>query len=190
MNRRLEAALRELNQLVGQPETKRTFERLEETFAEARPLIEYVGPYQTVCNYWNYDWYNIWEHISQRDTVGFLERVYAVGFPPPEGPTGQQGSPQGYAGIQANGKTAFDGDLGEPGIQHVFDPDNLAITHGPPYSQAVDEDGNADCHSGQHGYPLGDLRVPGQPPSSPVFGRSDYPGDPRGPTFTGRERVP
>jgi virulence factor Mce-like protein len=165
----------ELERTVKQPQTKTTLLRLRETFREARPLAEHVVPYQTVCNYWNIDWYNIWEHFAQRDRVGFTERVMRVDFPV------QQGSPDEYSGIQANGRDAVSG---------VFDPDRLAIAHGAPYNQAIDARGRADCYSGQHGYPLGDNRAPGQPASNPAFGISHYPGVRFGPTFTGRSRVP
>ena len=34
-------------------------------FEVATPLVEYVAPYQTVCNYWNYYWTAISEHVSE-----------------------------------------------------------------------------------------------------------------------------
>jgi virulence factor Mce-like protein len=179
VNAELGRVFGELERTVKQPQTKTTLLRLRETFGQARPLAEHVVPYQTACNYWNIDWYNIWDHFSQRGPVGFIERVTPVLFPPPFGPTGQQGSPAGYTGIQANGRNAVSG---------VFEPDRLVIAHGAPYSQATGSDGRADCYSGQHGYPLGEALVPGQPPSNPSFGVSRY--GPRGTTFTGRSIVP
>jgi ABC-type transporter Mla subunit MlaD len=188
LNDRLGDVMAELADLVAQPSTKETLFRLRETFDEARPLLAHINPYQTVCNYWNYNWYNIWEHLSQRDEVGFLERTYPVLRLPT--PLDQQGPLGFYSGIHANGKTALDGDPSRPGVQHVFDPDNLAVIHGPPYGQAADAGGRANCHMGQHGYPLGDGSVPGQAESNPAFGVTHYPGDPRGTTFEGRELAP
>jgi virulence factor Mce-like protein len=180
INAELGRAFGELERLVKQPQTKTTLLRLRETFREARPLAEHFAPYQTVCNYWNYFWYNLWEHISQRDQVGFLERVYPVLFAPPFGPTGQQGSPGGYTGIQANGINAESGE---------FQPDTLAIRHDQAYQPAVDSQGRADCEDGQTGYPLGDARPIGQPVSNPAFGIAALPGA-SGPTFAGRSQVP
>jgi virulence factor Mce-like protein len=180
VNAELGRTFTELERLVGQPDTKTSLLRLRETFAQARPLARWVTPAQTVCNYWNYKWYTLWEHISQRDQVGFLERVYPVLFAPPEGPTGQQGSPAGYTGIQANGRNALSGE---------FEPDTLAIRHGHDYGPAIDSQGRADCEDGQTGYPLGDARGPGQAASNPAYQVSRIPG-PSGPTFTGRSRLP
>ena len=53
-SKKLEKVLRELNQLVSQPATRITLERLEQTFEAAKPLVKWVVPQQTVCNYWNY----------------------------------------------------------------------------------------------------------------------------------------
>jgi virulence factor Mce-like protein len=163
-----------LERLVEQRQTKTTLLRLRETFAQAKPLAEHVTPAQTVCNYWNYMWYALWEHISQRDQVGFLERVYPVLFPPGEG------SPGGYSGIQANGRNAVTGE---------FEPDELPIRHGHDYGPAIDSQGRADCEDGQTGYPLGDARMPGQAASNPAFQVDHIPGL-SGPTFTGRSRLP
>jgi hypothetical protein len=188
LNAELRRVFLELEELVEQPETRLTLVRLRQLFNQARPLLRHVTPYQTVCNYWNYDWYNIWEHISQSDDVGFLERVYTVGFPPDQGEEG--GSPASYTGIQANGLVgAIDNAPLEPGAQHTFDPDNMPIWHDDNLTVAVDSQGRADCHSGQHGYPLGELGVVGQLPSNPALHSSDFPGR-IGTTFAGRPQEP
>jgi phospholipid/cholesterol/gamma-HCH transport system substrate-binding protein len=181
MNRDLQGVLTELEQLVDEPSTKSALVRLTQTFGDATPLVDYLVPYQTVCNYWNYFWGTLGEHISQRDQVGFSERIYGILYPPGFGPTGVQGSAGSYSGIATNGRNAFTGE---------FQPDRLPIFHGTVYKGGVDEQGNADCHPGQYGYPLGDLRNPGQPISDPAFAVTSYPGDPRGTTFTGRPRLP
>ena len=70
-----------------------------------------------------------------------------------------------------------------------FQPHTLPILHYNDYGSAVDGFGNADCASGQHGYPLGSLRLPGQPAANPAIEVGNIPGD-QGPTFAGRTRVP
>jgi virulence factor Mce-like protein len=175
INAELGRVFGELERLVKQPQTKTTLLRLRETFRQAKPLAEHVVPYQTVCDYWNYFWYVLWEHISQRDRVGFLERVYRVASPPD-----QQGGFDSYTGIQANGIKVPSGE---------FDPNTLAIRHGQDYGPAVDSQGNADCEDGQNGYPLGDIRPPGQDLSNPAFGTTNFPGN-SGPTFKGRSTLP
>jgi ABC-type transporter Mla subunit MlaD len=165
-NQRLERVFRELNQLVSQPTTRTTLQRLGETFDSAKPLAKWVVPAQTVCNYWNYFFNFIANGLSDRDQVGYSFRQSLALFP-----MGVDAPVDAYAGGQANGKTA-----GEAGI---FKPYEIPILNAHPYAPAGEQ--NADCQTGQSGYPLGALRVPGQPEDSPVSVASDLPGS-RGPT--------
>jgi ABC-type transporter Mla subunit MlaD len=181
MNRDLRTVFAELKQLVEQPSTKLTLQRLEETFDEATPLAEHVVPAQTVCNYWNY-WFTVLpEHLSERDQVGFAQRIGGVAVPPgtrevvpPVGPPivipGEVRAPLGgYSGISADGISGI-----PPG---EFEPYELPILHGSAYG-VTGQPGPEfpDCQSGQTGYILGDVRVPGQPASNPSVGPSDLPG--------------
>jgi hypothetical protein len=150
-----------------------------------------VVPAQTVCNYWNY-WFTLLpEHISEQDQFGFMQRVGGPSFPfgalelatgDPALPTltapGEVQTPLGgYSGLQANGR-AYDPTVTAGG---EFDPYNLPILHGNPYGPTGQKGTNADCQAGQVGYPLGALPVPGQSPSNPGIAVSDLPGT-RGPT--------
>jgi phospholipid/cholesterol/gamma-HCH transport system substrate-binding protein len=201
LNTRLRGTFRSLNRLVERPSTGSALSRLGDLFDEARPLAAGVAPAQTVCNYWNYWFTFLPEHLSERDQVGFTQRVAIVGFPlgdvtvdsqadpalPPTEitvPGDVQTSLMGYSGLAANGKAGAALDPPEGG---EFRPYELPILHGPVYQPAGRR--GADCQSGQTGYPLGDLRVPGQPADSPAVIASDYPGS-RGPTtlFYNRNR--
>lgn len=178
---------RQLRTLVRQPQTKTSLLRLRETFGQAAPAADWIAPSQTVCNYVSYWSTYIPNGLSQPDGIGttFRQAVVTAPFGEIAGiSTQQEGGVGGYAGVQANGRAGgLDPNPGE------FKPRELAILHGPPYSPLVDSKGNADCQAGQTGYPLGDLRIPGQPASNPAIGVSNYPGN-RGPTFTGRAREP
>ena len=188
MNRDLREVFVELRELVEQPTTKITLERLEETFDEATPLAQHVAPVQTVCNYWNYWFTFLTEHLTDRDQVGFNQRVVIVGMPRgdtqlslPGGTTFPVGGAVqaplgGYSGRQANGLAG----AGTPNPGE-FEPYELPILHGNPYGPGGQKGTQADCQSGQTGYPLGSYPVPGQGPESPVFAPSDIPGT-RGPT--------
>ena len=81
-NQRLRGVFRQLNLLVEQPSTKSSLERLETLFGEAKPLAKHVVPAQTVCNYWNYFWTLLPEHLTERDSVGFSQRVSLIATPP------------------------------------------------------------------------------------------------------------
>jgi ABC-type transporter Mla subunit MlaD len=202
LNARLRRTFRSLERLVESPATGASLRRLRELLDEAKPLASRVTPAQTVCNYWNYWFTFLPEHLSDRDQVGFSQRVAIVGFPigdvtinsqpipslPPIELTvpGEVQTPMaGYSGLPANGRA---GAVLDPPDGGEFRPYELPILHGPAYQPAGRR--NIDCQSGQTGYPLGDLRVPGQPPSSPALIASDYPGS-RGPTtlFYNRART-
>ena len=187
LNRDLRSALAELRRLVEQGTTKVSLQRLRETFGEAKPLLRWVVPAQTVCNYFNYWTTFLPESLSDNDSVGYTFRQGLTNTPP--GPIAVQLGPltltvpgeaqgplAGYSGIQANGKA---GPLPNPSDDGVFKPTELPILHGNPYSPSGQKD--ADCQAGQTGYILGDLRIPGQPISNPTVGVSDIPGS-RGPT--------
>ncbi len=192
MNSDLRDVFAELKQLVEQPTTKITLQRLTETFDEATPLAEHVVPAQTVCNYWNYWFTFLTEHISEQDQFGFMQRVGGPSFP--RGPTelatglpapldlirlpGQVQTPLGgYSGLQANGR-AYSPTVEEGG---EFEPYELPILRGSPYGPTGQKGTGSDCQSGQLGYSQGQLLVPGQSPSNPGIGVSDLPGS-RGPT--------
>jgi ABC-type transporter Mla subunit MlaD len=170
VNRRLRAALRELEQLVTQPSTRVTFQRLIEAFRTARPLARYVVPAQTVCNYFNYWFTFLPGGLSEENQVGFSLRQALVRFP--GAPTSEVGM-GGYTGLGPNGKAGAAGG-GE------FRPYEIPITNSHPYGPTGQH--NADCQPGQMGYPLGQILVPGQRLSDPANRVSDLPGS-RGPTM-------
>jgi ABC-type transporter Mla subunit MlaD len=193
MNDKLRGVLVSLDQLVQDPATKTSLERLKETFDQATPLAQWVAPNQTVCNYWNYDWTLFAEHLTERDQVGFQQRVALVNVPQD---AFVQAPLDGYSGRQSNGITGPIGDpeAGVPPDQ--FAPHSIPILHGNPYGptgQPNDVVRNyapqqnipgytrnyseyPDCQPGQSGYPLGGYRVPGLPKWNPAYGTSNIPG--------------
>jgi ABC-type transporter Mla subunit MlaD len=192
MNADLRDVFAELKQLVEQPTTKITLQRLTETFSEATPFAEHVVPAQTVCNYWNYWFTFLTEHISEQDQFGYMQRVggpsfprgalqLQTGLPSPLDSILLPGEVQtplgGYSGLQANGR-AYSPTVEAGG---TFEPYDLPILHGSPYGPTGQKGTNSDCQSGQLGYPQGQLLVPGQDPSNPGIAVSDLPGS-RGPT--------
>jgi ABC-type transporter Mla subunit MlaD len=195
LNRRLRSVFAELNQLVRQPSTLLSLQRLERTFRRARPLASWVVPAQTVCNYWNYWTTFLPEHLTERDSVGYTQRVSVIDTPPgsltvdaqvggvPIGEFTVPGEVEtglslgGYTGVQANGR--YGEAAPPPHTPGEFDPHHLPILHGNPAGPTGQR--NADCQSGQTGYILGDLRLPGQPRHNPAVGVPNIPGT-RGPT--------
>lgn len=186
LNRRLEGTLTQLRDLVQQPTTLLSLKRLEMTLDRAKPLARYMAPVQTTCNYINYWSTGLANALSAPDVNGFTFRQTIATFPP--GPIGVttplgdvpvpgevQASLGGYSGIQANAR-AYDPSVRDGG---EFDPYNFPITYAQPYGPSG-QNGD-DCQTGQNGYALGELRVPGQAAGNPGNIVSDLPGS-RGPT--------
>ncbi len=184
MNHDLRRVFVSLDDLVSQPTTLTTLKRLKETFGKGTKLAKFVTPAQTVCNYFNYWMTLLPEHLSEKDSTGYTQRVSLISTPP--GPTTVSLGPVpftipgevqtglsigGYSGLQANGKA---GPVPNPLDNGVFDP-SLPILHGDPAGPAGQN--GADCQSGQTGYLLGQLRLPGQSASNPAIGVPDLPGN-------------
>jgi hypothetical protein len=134
-------------------------------------MLRYLGPYVTVCNDWNYWWTYLAEHISEETTFGTAQRVlFTLSNPLQPNNLNVQG-----ATAPLNGGT-IDSLLGGNGT-----------FHSPNYGAAVDNQGNADCESGQRGYPKKLNYF--DPQGRNFFSDVHNPGD-QGPTFSGRARVP
>ena len=208
LNRDLRATLTELRRLIDQPETKLSFVRLDQTLDEAKPLLRWVVPSQTVCNYFNY-WFTFLPSAFDRDQVGYNFRQALTLAP--LGPTADPARPSSpwsfrvrsrrrspaTPASQANGKA---GPLLDPPSGGEFRPDELPILHVPVYTASGQKD--ADCQQGQVGYPLGaspDVRVPGpaggQPgavherPAGRRAGRRPCSGTPRASASSSTRRV-
>lgn len=169
VNRRLRGALRELNQLVGQPTTRITLMRLAETFQVATPLARYVAPSQTVCNYWNY-WFTYFPNAlsDQEPLLGNAFRQTLTRYPAAQQVESSLG---GYSGISANGRSG----PADPGDNGRFKPYTNPIINSRTY-QPTGQGGSEDCQNGQIGYAIGNLKVPGQVASDPAVRVSDFPG--------------
>jgi virulence factor Mce-like protein len=186
---------RALDDLVAQPATGLALADLRDTLGVLKPLINYVAPFQTVCNYTTSWITGLGQHQSEGVSNGTAERILlktdnsmqdnrlsdAFSDRPADVPSDQ------------NPRTAT-APNGQP----------LEIFHGGPYFPAIDAQGNADCQNGQFGYvvgPLGTSRyhghqsIPGDDPTNTQFSRMFAGGSHgvsldnfpwlSGPTFTG-----
>ena len=113
----------------GRPGTAIALRGLTATVTTLQPQLRYLGPYQTVCNYWNYFWTFLGEHVSQDSTGSRAARARQEHRPaannparwaPPSPPTARayRGRPQSAQ---------------------------------PPYGAAMTPTGEADCENGQRG---------------------------------------
>jgi len=172
LNRELGRTLAALQRLGANPGTGIALRGLTRTTGILNPLLKFVGPYITVCNYFNYSWTHAGEHLTEPDPTGTAQRTLLNQAPRNQNPSAPSIGSIGAA-APANGEAVLSGA-----------PVNL---HSNLYSAAVNRDGTADCESGQRGY-LKRVNTYGKPEFNTVVD-PHIPGS-QGPTFTGRPRVP
>jgi virulence factor Mce-like protein len=182
--RRTEDVFVALDELASNPDTLRGLTDLKQTVQAVAPLLEYVAPYQTVCNYFNLYFTAFGEHVSEPFRFGTIQRV----------------------NLKSDNRTqdnrASSSEADRPGdVPDNQDPqtaedrfgDPLTVARRTSYFPAVTPEGDADCQIGQVGYLDGPLvdGTPYPPSNDPAEGggshvvlNSDLPGV-AGPTFTG-----
>ena len=172
LNGNLQQVMGALQSLAQAPGTNMAINALTDTSTTLNPMIRYLGPYQTVCDDWNYFWTYLSEHLSQPTDFGFAQRVLInVGNPAQANNVGQAG-----ATAPANGGGS---DSLTSGGNEYF--------HSQVYGAAVDNQGNADCETGQRGYVH---KLNYYDPQGRLLGTDAHtPGD-QGTTFAGAAKVP
>jgi ABC-type transporter Mla subunit MlaD len=169
----LEPTFHSLRDLMRDPATGIALRALTANVTALQPTIRFLGPYQTVCNYWNYFWTYLAEHVSQRGPYGFSQRAAIKS-------TGQQNNNPSSMGSAEPGN----GEGYNPASAPRGDPAHL---HGQSYQPAITESGEADCETGQRGYLRRLARF--SPQRFQIVTDPEIPGA-QGPTYTGRPRVP
>ena len=171
LNVKLQGVMNSLKSLAQAPGTNVAINALDATVSTLNPMIKYLGPFQTVCDNWNYFWTYLSEHISEQTSFGFAQRVLLnLANTLQTNNVGQQG-----ATAPANGGGA-DSFLG--GNEYL---------HAQVYGAAIDNQGNADCETGQRGYPLKLNHL--DPQGRNLATDAHTPGN-QGPTYDGRTHVP
>jgi virulence factor Mce-like protein len=182
MNNELKSVMVSLNDLVADPSTLTSLNRLGDTFNLAQDAGGKIGPYQEVCNYWNYWMTYLTSHFALPTPFGYAERIIPPAIAgsttpnsPPRNPMDNYSGGQGDGLYSSNPVTVPD-----PAMRGMFDalPANdsnatdkvaIPILHGNPYGPAV-TGGQPDCQAGQSGYALGEALLPGQGKNNPTFG--------------------
>jgi virulence factor Mce-like protein len=160
MNEDFEGAFAQLDDLFRNPNTLLTLRDIRTALAVTRPAIEFIAPYQTVCNYAVYFIHELGEHQSQvaPDRAGTVQTggVKTVNNEQPNsyGASESSRNVDVMPGQKARG-AASDGRHGPPG-------EALHRLIAPLYNPAIDAQGNADCQRGQEGYPNGPFVTDGR----------------------------
>ncbi len=172
LNGHLQQVMVALKNLALAPGTNIGINALSSTVSTLNPMLRYLGPYQTVCDDWNYFWTYLSEHVSEATSFGFAQRALLnLGNPLQTNNVGSQGATQPVNG---------------GGSDSLLNGGNEYL-HSQNYGAAIDNAGNADCETGQRGYPK---RLNYFDPEHRNLALDAHtPGD-QGPTFKGRARVP
>jgi virulence factor Mce-like protein len=171
LNKGLQQVMTQLKGLAMDPATDVALNGLTATTNTLNPVLRYLGPYQTVCDYFNYFWTYLADNVSERTGYGTAQRILSK-FANPLQPNNLGGA---GAAAPVNGGGS-DSPLG-----------GNEFLHGQAYTAAVNKNGTADCELGQRGYPKQINAF--DPQHRDLVLDSHTPGS-QGTTFHGRPRVP
>jgi len=171
LDTRLQRVFASLKTLAQAPGTNIGLNAVTATVQTLDPVIKYLGPYVTVCNDWNYWWTFLAGDIDEVTNFGYAQRALLNQTNP------AQPNNVGSAGASApaNGGVP-DTPLG-----------GNEFAHGPVYGAAIDNQGNADCETGQRGFQKKLNYF--DPQGRSIVSDQHTPGD-QGPTFLGQAHVP
>jgi hypothetical protein len=171
LNANLQQVMNALKGLAQAPGTNVALNGLVSTVNTLNPMVRYLGPYQTVCDDWNYWWTYLSEHLSEQTAFGFAQRALL-----------NQTSAAQANNVGTQGATApvNGGGTDSPLGGNEF-------LHAQPYGAAIDNQGNADCETGQRGYPK---KLNSFDPQGRDLAVDPHTPGEQGPTFHGRTHVP
>jgi virulence factor Mce-like protein len=151
-NRRVKRVLRSVDVLASNPNTLLALQDLETLNQELAGLVAHIGPSQSVCNYFNYFFTPLSDHMSEKlpGGVGNIQRVLSKMDP---GTESQQYNRFGAYGANRPADIPFNEDPDQIHEWYAF--------HGQVYQPIIDGQGRADCQSGQNGFLNGPLNPPG-----------------------------
>ncbi len=165
LNKRLSGTFGALDHLFQNPNTLLALRDLRNTQDVLRPMIEFVAPYQTVCNYASYFIHELGEHQSQVSPFGGTVQQQNAKLP-------NQMQPNSLGSIHSSRPVDV-----PPGVDPVGAEQGgtqLNRFYSMNQQPAIDAQGNADCQVGQNGYvrgPIGPNRYkPGLAPNGDPSG--------------------
>jgi ABC-type transporter Mla subunit MlaD len=152
----LEDLFRAAEDLGDNPNTLLALKDLSQAVRVTKPAIQFVAPYQTVCNYFNYFFNPLGTHQSSVVPGGTAERILAKLVD-----TQQENSLGSTESTHPVDVPSNEDPQAEPAKQA------LHTQYGGP---AIDSKGRADCGAGQSGYPNRLVSNPRYPPDSSAGG--------------------
>ncbi len=155
LNGRLGDNFDALDDLFENPNTLLALRDLRTTLTVVRPAMEFIAPYQTVCNYWNYFVHPLGEHQSEVSSLGGTVQQQGARLP---------NNTQANSLGSIRSSRPVDTPPGVDPVGASVGPEPLFRFYSQPYQPAIDAQGNADCQVGQNGWvrgPLGPNRYAG-----------------------------
>ena len=181
---KLEGTLRGLDELGRDPNTLAGAKDIRYAFAVVKPLIRYTAPVNTVCNYANYFFTGLGEHISQQVDGGTAERI-ELNFDNFMQPNRIGSTESSRPADIAEGQGVYDnayplGPATRPN-QIFYGTKN--------FGAVLTKDGKANCLEANRGYPTGPIMSGARYTANDDGGRHVIFNDTlpfvAGPTFTG-----
>jgi virulence factor Mce-like protein len=177
INRELGQTFVTLQDLMESPGTGASFRALQDTVGILNPAVRFLGPYITVCNYFNYSWTHVAEHLTEPEPTGGSQRTLLNQGGNQLDNSGEGSGTQTSVGSTGSSYPANGGQ--SRGAQQFLHTNN--------YTAAVSDTGEADCESGQRGYVERIAKY--WPEEYKIVTDPHLPGN-SGTTFSGRPRVP
>jgi len=155
LGERLDQLLDALATLSENPNTLLSLRDLRRALQVSRPALEHIAPYQTVCNYLVYFFNPLGTHLSETVPGGTQERIKAK-----------------LANLTQANTLGLTESLRPVDVPTDQNPQSGALQalHTQYGGPAIDKRGNADCQSGQTGYPNRLVTDPRWPPDSSAGG--------------------
>jgi ABC-type transporter Mla subunit MlaD len=172
LNHHLQQVMVALKNLSQAPGTNIGLNALTSTVTTLNPMVKYLGPFQTVCDYWNYFWTYISDTFSEQTSFGFAQRALLNNANSAQ--TNNIGQEGATAPVNGGASDSY------PGGGNEF-------AHGQPYGAAVSTTGAADCETGQRGFVK---KLNYFDPQQRNFGGDAHTPGNQGPTFAGGSHVP
>ena len=151
LNARLGNTFQALDELFENPSTLLALKDLRTAIEVTRPALEFIAPYQTVCNHWVYFWGPLGEHQSQvaPDGSGTVQNQGVKTVNPTQA--------NNFGSIESSRPVDIPPDVDPRGAKDAAGEPLARFYDVGSYQPAIDAQGNADCQQGQEGYIRGPL---------------------------------
>jgi virulence factor Mce-like protein len=152
LNGRLVTTLQQLEGLAADPRTIPAVNRLTETATLLKPILAFLTPAQTKCNYFGLFFNNLASVLSESDTIGTMLRFGVVALPQ------LPGSEAGPTAAPSNGPAGKD-------VASIDD----SFLHSNPYPNTAAPGQTQECEANNEVYKTGAQQIGNQPGNQGLY---------------------